>query len=76
MYEIDARGLRAVSLIENVDVNPSFTETRDGMALGDINEMKANGTIGEFGEGAYDFDEVHVSNDDLDKSRIKQISRY
>jgi hypothetical protein len=73
LYEIDAEGLPAASLTENVEHNPAFMELRDGYEPGYIAKAKSSNTLRYFAQGAYEFDEVHVSNLHLEPSRIKQI---
>lgn len=73
LYEIDSQGIPAVSLNENIDLNPQFYELREHMDPGEIAHARANGGLKGFSEGAFDFDEVHLDNDLVGSSRIRRI---
>jgi len=74
LYEIDSRGIPAVSFNENIEANPQFVEARQGVEPGTIELMRQEQRLGEFAENAYKFDEVHVANDDLSNVRITKIA--
>jgi len=73
LYEIDSEGVPTVSLNENIDLNPQFTEARQSLAAGTIDRLRQAGRLKEFAANAYQFDEVHVSNDLLSNTRIFKI---
>ncbi len=73
LYEIDSRGIPAVSFNENIEANPQFVEDRQCVAPGTIEHLRTEGRLGEFAEHAYQFDEVHLANDHLGHARITRI---
>ncbi|MDQ0742338.1 dermonecrotic toxin domain-containing protein [Pseudomonas sp. W4I3] len=73
LYEIDASQMPAVSLVENVEHNPQFFEAREGKEPGEIDELRRNGDLNMFGEGAYGFDEVHLAHDRALQGRITEL---
>lgn len=73
LYEIDSRGIPAVSFNENIDANSQFVEDRQCVAPGTIAQLRKQNRLREFAENAYQFDEVHVANDRLGHARITRI---
>lgn len=73
LYEIDGTDLPAVSLNENIELNERFTEMRQDLSPGTINELRENGRLNEFAESAVKFDEVHLSRAGLSPRRIHLI---
>ncbi len=73
LYEIDSRGIPAVSFNENIEANPQFVEARQHVAPGTIEYLRKEDRLDEFAASAYKFDEVHVSNEDLLNARITKI---
>lgn len=73
LYEIDASQIPAVSLVENVEHNPQFFEAREGKEPGEIDELRSNGDLNMFGQGAYGFDEVHLAHDRALQGRITEL---
>lgn len=73
LYEIDSRGIPAVSFNENIDANPQFVEARQCVAPGTLERLRNEGRLDQFAANAYRFDEVHVSNEDLSNARITKI---
>lgn len=73
LYEIDSLGVPAVSFRENVQLNDKFTSVRNGGDELDIRIQKDNDQFSDIGEGAYDFDEIHVAYDPIRSNRIKQV---
>ncbi|WP_188793651.1 hypothetical protein [Dyella nitratireducens] len=77
LYQIDARGLKAASLRENVDINSKFTSEREHYPSDYIETMQAQGSsLDTFAENAYKYDEVHVDNSQLTSKRIQEIPPY
>ncbi|WP_124433989.1 dermonecrotic toxin domain-containing protein [Pseudomonas orientalis] len=76
LYEIDSRGIPVVSFNENIDANPQFVEARQCVAPGTIERLRNEGRLREFANDAYQFDEVHVDNDQLSSARITRIPRH
>lgn len=74
LYEIDSRGVPAVSFNENIQANPQFVEARQCVAPGTLEQLRNEGRLGTFAQNAYAFDEVHVSNDDLSTARITRVA--
>lgn len=74
LYEIDTSGIAAVSLVENVESNSQFVEAREGREPGEIDELRRSGDLSKFGQGAYEFDEVHLSHDRALQGRITRLS--
>lgn len=74
LYEIDSRGIPAVSFNENIEANLQFVEDRQCVAPGIIERLRNQNRLGEFAENAYQFDEVHVANDRLGHARITRIA--
>jgi hypothetical protein len=72
LFEIDATGLEAVSLRENIDLNAEFLEKRERYVAGSIAVMKSNGRIESFGEYAALFQEVHVQGP-ISEDRVREI---
>lgn len=73
LYEIDSAGLRAVSLNENIDLNPQFTALRQDDEPDWLDWLKQENQLSDFAGGAYAFDEVHLSVAGLDPAKIKHI---
>ncbi|MBH3421970.1 dermonecrotic toxin domain-containing protein [Pseudomonas gessardii] len=73
LYEIDSRGIPAVSFNENIEANPQFVEARQCVAPGTLERLRKEGRLDEFAANSYKFDEVHLSNDDLSNARITKI---
>ena len=76
LYEIDSSDLRAVSLVENVELNPQFTEIRQGEGVGAIESYKRDDRLNSFAEGAYEFDEVHLDNTHVTPNRVLKINKH
>lgn len=74
LYEIDSRGIPAVSANENIDANPQFVEARQGVAPGTIEFLRNDNRLREFAASSYEFDEVHLANNQLSPDRITEIS--
>jgi hypothetical protein len=74
LYEIDSSGIPAVSFNENIDANPQFVEARQGQGPGTLEYLRQRGMLRLFAESSYDFDEVHLANDQLSPERITRIS--
>ena len=75
LYEIDSTGLRAVSLNENIDLNPQFTAVRQDDEPDWLDWLKQENQLCDFAGGAHAFDEVHLSVAGLDPARIKHIPK-
>ena len=73
LYEIDARGVPVVSFNENIEANPQFVEARQCVAPGTIERLRNEGVLNRFANDSYQFDEVHVNNDQLSSARITRI---
>lgn len=76
LYEIDSHGIPAVSFNENIDHNPQFVEARQDEAPGTIERLRQQGHLQYFAESSYEFDEVHLDNDQLSPDRITRISKH
>ena len=76
LYEIDSRGVPVVSFNENIEVNPQFVEARQCVAPGTIERMRKSGHLNQFEESSYEFDEVHVDNNQLSSARIREIHNH
>jgi hypothetical protein len=74
LYEIDSRGIPAVSSNENIDANPQFVEARQGVAPGTLEVLRHDDRLEEFAASSYKFDEVHLANNQLSPDRITRIS--
>ncbi|WP_237507261.1 hypothetical protein, partial [Pseudomonas carnis] len=59
-----------------IEVNPQFVEARQCVAPGTIERMRKSGHLNEFAESSYEFDEVHVDNDQLSSARIREIHNH
>ncbi|EJN10012.1 dermonecrotic toxin domain-containing protein [Herbaspirillum sp. YR522] len=74
VYQIDAEGLPAVSLEENVRLNAPALSRHLGLVEGAVDHWKENGTaVVNVGNGAMGYDEVHLSNAALGPERIRRL---
>lgn len=74
VYQIDAQGLRAASLEENVEYNAPALSRHLGFDEDVVDAWKADGMAQDnVGEGALAYGEVHLSNAELAPQRIHRI---
>ncbi len=76
LYEIDSHGIPAVSFNENIDHNPQFVEARQEVAPGTIERLRQQDHLQYFAASSYEFDEVHLDNDQVSPGRITWISKH
>lgn len=74
IFEIKSDGLKAVSVRENIKANPQFTAVREGKAADYLTEPVDETNVKDFAPSAFEFDEVHLSNDELGPDRIQEIA--
>lgn len=75
LFEIDAQGLAAVSVRENLGLNSVAMAKAQGAPVDVLERYLAQGrSLEEFGNGAWGYDEVHLSLAELDSSRFFSVS--
>ncbi|MCX8956574.1 hypothetical protein EHW65_04545 [Erwinia psidii] len=73
LYKINAQGIPGVSLNENIEHNENFMELSNSYPTGTIGDLRRQNRLREFGENAYNFDEVHLENKNLSNDRVVKM---
>jgi hypothetical protein len=75
MFEVDAEGLPAASLRENLTHNARALCQLQGEPLDSVSQRAFEGrSLNDFAEDGWLYDEVHLGMDGLDRSRLSTIS--